>query len=99
MNKAQNLKIEGRILDKAPIPTHVFVCNFCFANVTFILNFDKININYKSANLYNMSDNVVTWNGFQKLDSIVGSKIIYFFLNATNHLKIVFKQLNLNINV
>ena len=40
--KAQHLQIKTWIFDKATVTTNVFICNFCFANVTFILNFNEI---------------------------------------------------------
>jgi hypothetical protein len=46
-----------------------------------------------------MTNDVVTRNGFQQLNSIVGSEIIHFFFYAADNFKVVFKQLNLNVNV
>ena len=99
LDKTQNLKIKLWVFYDATISTNLFILNVSFANITSILNLNKVNVNDKSAYLNHMPDNLVEGNLLKQHDSIISFKIIHFINNSSNHLKICLIQLNLRINI
>lgn len=88
MDKTQNLKEEVRTLDKATISANIFIVDLWFTHVTFVLDFDEIDLNDETTDLDDVSNNVVWWYGFDKLDSIVCSKVVDLFFYSANQFEI-----------
>jgi hypothetical protein len=55
----QHLKIQKRRLDKTSISAYIFIINFCFANITFVLDFNEIYIDDKATDFDDVADDVV----------------------------------------
>lgn len=99
LHNTQHLQIKHWLLDKTAISTNVFIIDFSFTNITFILYLYEVNIDNKPTNLNNMTNNIVTWDSLQQLYRIIGCKIINFFIYFADYFKIHWKQLQLHIYI
>jgi len=48
------------VFDKTPISANLFILSFRFADITFVLDFDKVNLNDNSTYLDNMPDEIIS---------------------------------------
>lgn len=99
LNLAQNLKNKLRIFNWTPISAYRFIGSFCFAYITFILDFDEIYLCYKANNLHYMSDNAVIWNRLNQLNLCTSLEIIDLVFNLAYYHEIPRGILCLDIDV
>ena len=52
LHQTENLENELGIFNEAAVATHLLILNFSFAYITFVLNFDELNFNNKTIDLY-----------------------------------------------
>ena len=86
LNQAEYLYIQLWSFDNTTITTYLLILNISFTHVTTILNLYEVNVNDEAAYFYHMPDNLVKWHLFQKHNTIISFKVIYFFYDSADHL-------------
>jgi len=99
LNKTEHLKEKIRTFDEATIPANIFIVDLWFTHVTFVLDFDEIDLNNETTDLDDVSNDVVRGYGFDELDSIVGSEIVDLFFYSSDQFEVRPKQLKLDIDI
>lgn len=71
------------------------------ADITLVLHFDEVDLNDNSANLNDVSDNMVCVNGFKESQGSISLEITDLILNFAYHLQIlrVVEKLDIDVEV
>lgn len=73
-----------RVFDETSIPTHVLIIYFGFTNIAFVLDLDKVDLNYESTHFNNVPYDLIRRHSLKQLNTVVCRKIVYFLFDSTD---------------
>lgn len=99
MHDTEDLNDKLGFLDEATIPTEVFIVELSLALFAPVLNFDEVDVRDETADLDDVTDNLVRGNSFKQLDSVIGLEVIHFFFYSPHHFEVILEKLDLNVDI
>lgn len=90
---------QNRVFDEAPVSAYLLILCLGLADITLVLNFDEVYLDDDSANLNDMSDDVVCVYSFKESQWCISLEITDLIFYLTNHLQILWVVEKLDIDV
>jgi hypothetical protein len=99
LHLTKNLHKQYRVLNRAPIIANLLIGNVDLADITLVLDFDKVDIDNDPAYLHNVSDDVIGLNSFKESQLCISLEVTDLVLDLTDYLNISGVKLHLSIHV
>lgn len=99
MHYAKHLHDQNWVLDETSISADLLALCLRAAHVALVLDLDKVQVHYESAYFNNVSDDVISLNGFEERQLGACLEIIYLVFYLTNHAQITGVVLQLYVDV
>jgi len=99
LHYAKHLHDQNWVLDETSISADLLALCLRAAHVALVLDLDKVQVHYESAYFNNVSDDVISLNGFEESQLGACLEIIYLVLYLSNHTQITGVVLQLYVDV
>jgi hypothetical protein len=93
------LNDEKWVLNEAAIPAYLLILSLSLADIALVLHFDKIDINYDSANFDNMPDQVICMDSLQQCQGGIHLEVTDLIFDLSDYLQVLRVVEKLHIDV